>query len=89
MDGLLVRMTPPLGVGAASGVLGLKMLQGQGKRDRTGAGTGLGRPAQAQFGPVRSPLLLRGSSCTYVLCPLHLHDFDAVILASKMEALFA
>jgi hypothetical protein len=50
---------------------------------------GLGRPAQAQFGPVRSPLLLRGSSRTYVLCPLHLHDFDAVILASKMEALFA
>jgi hypothetical protein len=49
----------------------------------------VGRPAQAQFGPVRSPLLLRGSSCTYVLCPLHLHDFNAVILASKMEVLFA
>jgi hypothetical protein len=50
---------------------------------------GLGRPAWAQFSPVRWPLLLRGSSCTCVLCPLHLYDFDDVILASKMEVLFA
>jgi hypothetical protein len=49
---------------------------------------GLGRPAWAHLGPVRSPLSLRGSLCIYVLCPLHLHDFDDVILASKMEVLF-
>jgi hypothetical protein len=35
------------GVGSASGLLGLKILRGQGKRDRTGARTGLGRPAWA------------------------------------------
>jgi hypothetical protein len=49
----------------------------------------LGRPAWAHLGPVRSPLRSRGSSCNYVLCPLHLHDFDDVILTSKMEVLFA
>jgi hypothetical protein len=46
---------------------------------------GLGRPAQAPPGPVRSPLRSRGSSGDYALCPVHLHDFDDVILASKME----
>jgi hypothetical protein len=51
--------------------------------------TGLDRPAQAHPGPVRSPLRSRGSSCDYVLCPLHLHHSDDVILASKMEVLFA
>jgi hypothetical protein len=51
--------------------------------------TGLGRPAQAHFGPVRSPLRARGSSCHYALSPLHLHHFDDVILASKMEDLLA
>jgi hypothetical protein len=50
---------------------------------------GLGRPAQAHLGPVRSPLRSRGSSGDYALCPLHLHDFDDVILASKMEVLRA
>jgi hypothetical protein len=50
---------------------------------------GLGRPAQAHPGPVRSPLRSRGSLCIYALCPLHLHHFDDVILASKMEVLFA
>jgi hypothetical protein len=50
---------------------------------------GLGRPAQAHPGPVRSPLRSRGSSCDYALCPLHLHHFDDVILASKMEVLRA
>jgi hypothetical protein len=50
---------------------------------------GLGRPAQAHLGPVRSPLRSRGSSGDYALCLLHLHDFDDVILASKMEVLFA
>jgi hypothetical protein len=49
----------------------------------------LGRPAQAHFGPVRSPLPSPGSSGDYALCPLHLHDFDDVILASKMEVLLA
>jgi hypothetical protein len=53
-----------------------------------GFGSIFGRP-RPNFGPVRSPFLLRGSSRTYLLCPLHLHDFDAVILAIKMEALFA
>jgi hypothetical protein len=50
---------------------------------------GLGRPAQAHFGLVRSPLRSRGSSDDYALCPFHLHDFDDVILASKMEVFFA
>jgi hypothetical protein len=49
--------------------------------------SGLGRPAQAHLGPVRSPLRSRGSSGDYPLCPLHLHDFDDVILAFKMEVL--
>jgi hypothetical protein len=75
--------------GGASRVLGLKILQVQGKGGRTGHRSGLGRPAWAHLGPVRSPLRCRGSSCNYVLCPLHLHDFDDVILASKMEVLFA
>jgi hypothetical protein len=50
---------------------------------------GLGRPAQAHPGPARSPLRARGSSGDYALCPFHLHDFDGVILASKMEVLRA
>jgi hypothetical protein len=50
---------------------------------------GLGRPAQAHLGPVRSPLRSRGSSGDYALCPLHLDGFDDVILASKMEVLRA
>jgi hypothetical protein len=50
---------------------------------------GLGRPAQAHLGPARSPLRSCGSSCDYALCPLHLHHFDDVILASKMEVLLA
>jgi hypothetical protein len=49
----------------------------------------LGRPAQAHPGPARSPLRSRGSLCDYVLCPLHLHHFDDVILMSKMEVLRA
>jgi hypothetical protein len=50
---------------------------------------GLGRPAWAHLGPVRSPLSLRGSLCIYVLCPFHSHHFDDVIPASKMKVLFA
>jgi hypothetical protein len=49
----------------------------------------LGRPAQAHLGPVRSPLRSCGSSGDYALCSLHLHDFDDVILAFKMEVLRA
>jgi hypothetical protein len=48
---------------------------------------GLGRPAQAPPDPVWSPLRSSGSSGDYALCHFHLHDFDDVILASKMEVL--
>jgi hypothetical protein len=41
---------------------------------------GLGQPALAHLGLVRSPLRSRGSSCINELCPLHLHYFDDVIL---------
>jgi hypothetical protein len=50
---------------------------------------GLCQPAQAHPGTARSPLYSRGSSCVYALWTLHLHYFDDVILASKMEVLFA
>jgi hypothetical protein len=50
---------------------------------------GLGRPAQAHLGPVWSPLHSLGSSCIYALFPFHFHDFDDVILASKIEVLRA
>jgi hypothetical protein len=75
--------------GGASRALGLKILRVQGKGDRTDPRSGLGRPAQAHLGQVRSPLRSRGSSGDYALCPFHLHDFDDVILAPKMEVLFA
>jgi hypothetical protein len=48
---------------------------------------GLGRTAQAHLSSVRSPLCSRGSLGDYALFPLQLHDFDDVILASKMEVL--
>jgi hypothetical protein len=70
-------------------VLGLKILRVQGNGGRTDPRSGLGRPTQAHLSPVRSPLWSRGSSGDYALCPLHLHDFDDVILASKMEVLLA
>jgi hypothetical protein len=57
------------------------------KGGRTDPRSGLGQAAWADLGPVRSPLHSRGSSCIYALCPFHLHDFDDVILASKMEVL--
>jgi hypothetical protein len=57
----------------------------QGKGGRSNPRSGLGRPAQADLGPVRSALRSRGSSGDYALCPFHLHDFDDVILAPKME----
>jgi hypothetical protein len=61
---------------------------GPNRRQNWAGPAGLGRPAWAHLGPVRSPLLLCGSLCIYVLCPLHLHDFDDVILASKIKVLF-
>jgi hypothetical protein len=50
---------------------------------------GLGQPAQAHLYLAQSPLRTRGSSGDYALCPLHLHHFDDVTLASKMEVLRA
>jgi hypothetical protein len=94
VDGLLVRMALSPPNGGASRALGLKILRVQKKggpnRRRKWAGPArLGRPAQAHFGPVRSPFRSRGSLGDYALCPFHLHDFDDVILASKMEVLRA
>jgi hypothetical protein len=89
VDGLLVRMALSPTNGDASRVLGLKILRVQGKGAEPTPEVGwAGRPGptgQAHFGPVRSPLRSRGSSGDYALCPFHLHDFDDVILASKME----
>jgi hypothetical protein len=73
---------------------GLKILRVQGKGGanrppKWARPAGLGRPAWAHLGPVRWPLCSRGSSGDYALCLLHLHDFDNVILAPKMEVLFA
>jgi hypothetical protein len=80
--------------GGGSSNLGLKDLRVQEKGDRTDPRSrawpaNLGRPAQAHPSPVRSPIRSRGSSRIYALCPLHLHHFDDVILASKMEVLLA
>jgi hypothetical protein len=79
--------------GGTSRALGLKILRVQGRganRCREWARpAGLGRPAQAHPGSVRSPLRFRGSSGDYAFCPLHLHYFDDVILTSKMEVLCA
>jgi hypothetical protein len=84
VDGLSVWMALSIANGGPSRDLGLKILRVIGKGGRTDAGTGPGPPD-----PARSPLRSRGSSCDYALCPLHLHYFDNVILASKMEVLFA
>jgi hypothetical protein len=84
----------PSANGGASRTLGLKILRVQGKggpnRPPEWARlAGLGRPAQAPPCPVRLPLRSRGSSRDYALYPFHLHDFDDVILTSKMEVLRA
>jgi hypothetical protein len=88
-----VQMALPLPNGGASRVLGLKILQVKESGAEPTPGVGwAGRPGPTGPGhlrPVRSPLRSRGSSGDYALCPLHLHDFDDVILASKMEVLHA
>jgi hypothetical protein len=60
---------------------------------RTDPGMGqAGRPGPTGPGPFRPgsvALRAHGSSCHYALYPLHLHHFDDVILASKMEGLLA
>jgi hypothetical protein len=93
VDGLQVRMVLSLGNGSASRTLGLKILRVQGKgaelTPKWAGPTGLGQPAQAHFGPVRSPLRSRASSGDFALCPFHLHDFDDVVLTSKIEVLRA
>jgi hypothetical protein len=61
----------------------------QGKGGRTDPQSGLGRPAwadrprptSARFGRPFTPV----GPHAFMLCPFHLHDFDNVILASKME----
>jgi hypothetical protein len=80
--------------GGASRTLGLKILRVQGMGGRIDPPewarlAGLGRPAQAHPGPVRPPLRSCGSSGEYALCPFHLHDFNDVILAYKIEVLCA
>jgi hypothetical protein len=62
---------------------------GSNRRPKWAGPAGMGRPAQAHFGPVRSSLRSHGSSGDYALFPFHLDDFDDVILASKMEVLRA
>jgi hypothetical protein len=84
----------PSANGGASTYLGLKDLHSQEKRGAeptsgSARSAGLGRPAQAYPGSVLSPLRSCGSSCIFALCPLHLHHFDDVILASKMGVLLA
>jgi hypothetical protein len=72
----------PSANGGASWTLGLKILRVQGKGGRT-------EPTQVHPCSVWSPLRSRGSSGDYALCPFHLHDFDDVIIASKLEVLRA
>jgi hypothetical protein len=75
--------------GGASRVLGL-----QGKGGRTDTESGLGRPAWADrpqpisalFGRPFAPV---GPQVIMHFAPFDLHDFDDVILASKMEVLRA
>jgi hypothetical protein len=88
-----VRMALPSSNGGASRVLGLKILRVQEKGGELTPELGwAGRPRPTGPGPFRPgsvALRSRGSSGDYPLCPFHLHDFDDVILASKMEVLRA
>jgi hypothetical protein len=94
VDGLLVRMALPSANGGASRTLGLKILRVQENGSRTDPRSGPGRPAWAdwptpiptQFGRPFTPV---GPQVIMHFAPFHLHDFDDVILASKMEVLRA
>jgi hypothetical protein len=68
--------------GGASRDLGLKILRCKERGAESSPELG-----QALSGPVWSPIRSCGSSSDYALCPLHLHDFGDVILASKIEVL--
>jgi hypothetical protein len=94
VDGLSVRMALSFANGGASRALGLKILRVQGKGGRTDAGSGPGRPAWADRPrpiPARlsRPFAPVGPHVIMYFAPLHLHHFDDVILASKMEVLRA
>jgi hypothetical protein len=96
VDGLLVRVALLSANGGASRALELKILRVQERGGGGGEPTpGVGQASRLRptsLGPSRpgsSPLHSRGSSGDYAFCPFHLHDFDDVILASKMEVLHA
>jgi hypothetical protein len=79
--------------GGASTNLGLKDLQVQEKEGRTDPRSGPGRPSWADR-PKPIPARFDRPSLTWVLMylctlPLHLHYFDDVILASKLEVFLA
>jgi hypothetical protein len=80
--------------GTSSSNLGLKDLRVQEKGGQTDPRSGPGRPAwadrprpiPARFGRPFAPV---GPHVFMHFAPPHLHHFDDVILASKMEVLFA
>jgi hypothetical protein len=79
--------------GGTSRVLGWKILRVQRKAGRTDAGIGLGRSAWADWPKPNSalfgcPFAPVGPRVIMHFAP-HLHDFDDIILASKMEVLRA
>jgi hypothetical protein len=86
-------MALSLANGGASRALGLKILRVQGRGAEPTSGVGrAGRPGPTGPGPPRPGLV--APSLLWVLMhlctfPFHLHDFDYVILASKMEVLRA
>jgi hypothetical protein len=79
--------------GGASRDLGLKILRVQGRgAEPTPELSQADRLGPTDLGPSRPGSVApcsRGSSGDYALCLFHLHDFDDVILASKMEVLRA
>jgi hypothetical protein len=80
--------------GGTSKVLGLKILRVQGKGGRIDLRSRLGRPAWAGrprpiSAPFGRPFAPVGPQVIMHFAPLYLHDFDDVILASKMEVLRA
>jgi hypothetical protein len=89
-----VLMARCLANGGASTNLGLKALWVQEKGGRTNHQSVLGRPAWAdwprpilaRFGRPYAPV---GPHVLMHFAPFHLHYFDGVILASKMEVLLA